>query len=38
MRTPWELIENTMGTEKNPRHPTIPLHKRKKNLDLFELP
>jgi hypothetical protein len=42
MRTPWELIEgNTLGTEKkkpHPRHPTIPLPKRKKNLDLFGFP
>jgi hypothetical protein len=40
-KTSWELSEeNTLGTKKkkNPRHPTIPLPKRKKNLDLFGIP
>jgi hypothetical protein len=35
MKTPWELSEeNTLGTKKKktPRHPTIPLPKRKKTL------
>jgi hypothetical protein len=31
-RTHWEQEKKT------PRHPTIPLPKRKKNLDLFGIP